>query len=212
VDFFASSKVLTRTAIAAGVVALGLAAFAPAASAHSAPAKKATINTFKSWDGASAVEPFGCPDSTTYGETITVPANKHSLSKVTFYMNDSGQTGSMVARGEVYAWNGTMATTLVAESKPKTIDLADANYHPVSFKFKNGSVTPGSQYVVFASVDKDYQLCSNYTTAWGSTDGTAYGDGIFVFQNNEGNSGNWTTVAWTPIPTLDAAMKVFLGN
>jgi len=198
--------------VVASVVALGFVAFVPtSATASSAQAaKKATINTFKVWDGASTVTPFGCPDSSTYGTTITVPNSKHAITKFTVYMNDGGATGSMKARGEVYAWDGTKATGSAIAETAKTIDLQNANFNPVSVKFKNAALTPGSQYVVFFSIDKDYEACTNYTTSWGSTDGSAYTGGIFVFQNNTGNEANWTTQAWSQIPSLDAAMKVFL--
>ena len=83
---------------AAAVAALGSSA---AFAAH--------INTLKSWDGSSYVQPFGCPDTTTYGQVITVPKGETTLNKFTFEWKNLG-TGSFIARGEVYAWNGTMAT------------------------------------------------------------------------------------------------------
>src|SRR5690242_15384006 len=157
---------LRRAGAIVTVVGLGLIGFGPPASASS-PADitkhKPTIDTYTGWAGTSTVFGFGCPNSTVYGTTITVPAKKHHITKFTFYMNDGGITGSMVARGEIYAWNGTMATgSGVAESAPLTIDLPDANWDPVTFKFPKNKVKPGSQYVVFASIDKDYEQCSNY--------------------------------------------------
>src|SRR5690349_21061436 len=67
------------------------------------------INTLGAWDGSSYVEPFGCPDTTTYGQVITVPKGETTLDKFTFEWKNL-DTGSFVARGEVYAWNGSMAT------------------------------------------------------------------------------------------------------
>ena len=112
-----SASFLRRATLAAGVLALGIATFAPSQALASVD-KKATIDTHKSWDGTTTVQSFGCPNTTTYGETVTVPAGKSKLVKFDFYMNDFGATGSMVVRGEVYAWNGTSATgSAVAETK-----------------------------------------------------------------------------------------------
>jgi len=175
---------------------------------------RAVINTIKDWDGGSVVLPFGCPDSTTYGQVITIPAKKHTLTKFTFYMAGQAAAGqSMVARGEVYAWNGTGATgSPIAESAKKTIAFGDADFHPVTFRTpKAKPVKPGKQYVIFASIDKDYESCTgNYEVSWASLDGGAYSGGDFAFQNNTGQESNWTTVAWNPIQ-IDAGMKVFMS-
>ncbi len=215
--FPSSPSLLRKSAVAGGAVALGLAVFMPAAASASpssdALAQRPTINTFKSWDGSTSILPFGCPETSNYGETITVPKGKTEIQKVTFYMNDGGLTGSMRARGEIYAWDGTMATgSAIAETRAKKIDLPDANWHPVSFTFSGATVTPGSQYVVFATIDKNYKACTNnYTVSWGSTDGGAYTKGIFVYQNSDGDESQWTTVPWSQIGTLDAALKGYLS-
>src|ERR1700722_8326266 len=84
------------------VAVLALAAAIGPASAH---------DTYRDWDGSQYVADFGCPNTTTYGEVINVPANKHILKDFAFSMqNYAGSQGSMVARAEVYAWNGTEAT------------------------------------------------------------------------------------------------------
>jgi hypothetical protein len=210
VHFFASSKVLKRTALAAGVVALGVAAFAPAASAHVSPAAKAAINTYKSWDGSQNVTEFGCPNTTTYGQVITVPANKTHLTKFTFPWENL-DAGSMVVRGEVYAWDGSEATgSAVFESAPKTIDFSDGVFHNVAFKVPSATVTPGAQYVVFASIDKDYEQCTDgYALAWGSVDDSVYPGGTFVYQNNGGDESQWTTAPWNTFG-IDLTLKVFM--
>jgi len=118
----------------------------------------------------------------------------------------------MVVRGELYAWNGTMATgSAIFETAPKTIAFGDSNWHHVSFNFQGASVTPGHQYVVFASIDKDYEQCSNYVVAWGAVADTSYGGGTFVFQNNSGNEANWTTVPWNGAG-IDSTFKAYLGT
>jgi hypothetical protein len=203
-----------RVVIAVSALTLILMAFgaAQASAGTAGVAKKhATINTFKGWQGNQVVIPFGCPDTTTYGQTLTVPGHKVKLNKVTWTW--SGQGSSMVVRFEVYAWDGTKATgPNLFESAPRTISFADGLYHHVSFNAHATHVTPGQQYVVFASIDKDYESCTNnYEVGWGATDDTAYGGGTFVFQNNSGNEANWTTVPWNTA-SIDSVFKAYLGT
>jgi hypothetical protein len=200
-----------RVAIMLGALSLVLIVGAVQASASTAGAAKRrpTINTLKDWQGSTVI-PFGCPDTTTYGQTFTVPGHKTTMDKVTWVWSGTG--GSMVVRGELYAWDGTKATgSALFETAPRTIAFADSAFHHVSFNFHGASVTPGHQYVVFASIDKDYEQCSNYTVAWGATDDSAYAGGTFVFQNNSGNEANWTTVAWNGAG-IDSAFKAYLGT
>jgi hypothetical protein len=168
--------------------------------------------TFKHWDGASDVVPFGCPDSTVYGQTITIPADKHFLNSFEFdWINLD--TGSFVARGEVYAWDGTEATgSALWEGAPRTFAFNDAVYHRVHFNTGVLAVTPGQQYVIFASIDKDYEQCmNNYEVGWGFIPtGDVYPGGGFVFQNNEGNENNWTTVPWSSFGGEDLAFRANL--
>ena len=211
---FSSSGCLRRASVAAVLTAVGMATLAAtpaAASTIDGIQHEATIDTHKGWDGASSVIPFGCPDTTAYGETITVPEGLQEINKFTFYMSDGGVEGSMRVRGEIYAWDGAKATgSAVGQTKAQTIDFSDTAYHPVRFRFQDAMVTPGSQYVIFATIDKNYEKCSDYTVAWGATDDGAYPGGTFVFQNNSGDESLWTTTPWNPAG-IDAALKAYLG-
>lgn len=211
----APSRFLRRAAIVGGAIAIAIAipGQALAASSSSEASKaKVVIDTISQWQQNNTVAPFGCPDSTTYGQTITAPAKFKKITKFKFYMSGQAASGqSMVVRGEVYGWNGTMATNLVAESKPITIAFDNSDFNEVTFKVKGASVKPGEQYVLFASIDKDYESCTgNYELTWASLDGTAYSGGDFVFQNNTGNEGNWTTQPWNVLTFLDAGTKVYM--
>jgi hypothetical protein len=180
------TSLATACAVAFAFVALG-----------SSPA--AAISTYKSWDGAQYVYPFGCPDTTTYGQVITAP-NKHTLNKFAFsWANSDGSTGSMVVRGEVYAWDGTKATgSALWESKPRTISYGDGLFHQETFKPGALPMTPGAQYVLFASIDKDYEQCgNNYELIWGLVDDSVYPGGTFVYQNNSGDENQWTLTGWS---------------
>ena len=168
----------------------------------------AAISTYKSWDGAQFVYEFGCPNTTTYGQVITIPRTKTHLNKFVFsWANVPGSSGSMVVRGEVYAWDGSKATgSSLYESSPRTISFNDSVFHKESFS-PALAVTPGGQYVIFASIDKDYEQCTNnYILEWGAVDDSVYTKGTFVFQNNGGDESQWTSSPWSTFG-IDLAFK-----
>src|ERR1043166_9713031 len=140
------SLFVTASAVAFAFAALG-----------SSPAAAKGISTYKSWNGSSIIEPFGCPNTTTYGQVITIPKSKTHLGKFTFSWINLN-TGSMVMRGEVYAWDGQKATgSALYESRKRTISFSDGLIHKVTFRANLVPVTPGAQYVLFGSIDKDYE-------------------------------------------------------
>jgi hypothetical protein len=203
---------VTRAVAAAAVATIALVAFGSTA-ATAAP-EKATINTFRKWDGQDEVQaPFGRPVVSTFGQTITVPVGLSHLNKFTFaWHNLSFIGGTMVVRAEVYAWDGTKATGPSLFEKKRTISFPDFLFHRESFRPNGISVTPGAQYVLFASIDKDYAKCQrNYVLGWGSV-GRHYGGGQFVSQSNQGDESRWTLAPWNVPPNgLDLAFRAFLS-
>lgn len=166
------------------------------------------ITTYKSWDGSMSVIPFGCPNTSTYGQVITIPNGRTHLGKFHFSWVNLG-TGSMKVRGEVYAWDGTKATgSALYESAPKNISFSDGLFHRVTFQANLIPVTAGAQYVIFASIDKDYEDCTNnYEVGWGYIGSDVYPGGTFVYQNNGGDESQWTGSAWTTFGGSDVAFK-----
>jgi len=157
-----------------------------------------TINTYQGWDGSQRVGEFGCPNTTTYGEVITALKNA-TLNKFSFWWtNDNSGGGSMVVRAEVYAWDGTKATgSALWESDTRTIAYGDSAFHEEKFKPGALPLTPKAKYVLFATIDKDFSQCKNdYLLDWGLVADTVYPKGTFVYQNNGGDSSQWTTTPW----------------
>ena len=180
----------------ASLAAACTAAFALTA-LGSSPAS--AITTYPAWDGSEEVSSFGCPNTTTYGQVITVK-NKDILSKFAFSWKYAGESGgSMVVRGEVYQWDGSKATgSALWESEPRKVSFTDGVFHSEVFKPGALPLTPDTRYVLFASIDKDFAKCKNgYVVGWGAVDDGAYTGGTFVFQNNAGNSANWTVSPWS---------------
>jgi hypothetical protein len=211
-----SSSLLTlrRTIAAVGVASLAFVAIAPTAGASTTSSdKKATIDTYSGWDGVSYLFPFGNPETSNYGQVITIPEGKSKLKSYTFYMAANSGTGTLTMRGEVYGWDGTMATTKVAQSKKKTLDLTagDTTYYPVKIKVKKGNVSAGSQYVLFLTVDKDYEANPpSLLSQWACNYSDVLPGGSTVYLNSDGDESQWTTVPWSQISTFDMAMKATL--
>jgi len=164
-----------------------------------------SINTIPLWNGTSFISSFGVTDTATYGETITVPAGASPLNAFSFEIGNCGANVTM--RGEVYAWNGTMATgAALYESAPFTL-TDSAAFQLVTFT--PGSLTlPAGQYVLFASTSKDQSGAQHSACRWGAlTNDTGYTGGAFVFMNNTANAALWTTNAWSNIAE-DLAFQV----
>jgi hypothetical protein len=160
----------------------------------------AAISDYKAWDGQQVTGFFGCPNTTTIGEVITV-RDKTMLNKFTFpwaFDIVFGQPGSMVVRGEVYQWDGTKATgNALWESKPITIAWEDSTIHQVEFKTGPVPLQPNTQYVIFASIDKDFAQCTpGYLLSYGFVPDNAYKGGTLVGLNSGGDYTQWTTQPW----------------
>ena len=193
----------------AGSMAFALIAFGIFPASAADPDGKAKINTYHDWDKEQSQGFFGCPNSTTYGQVITIPANVLTLDKVTFSWQRVDNDGSLTVRAEVYTWDGNKATSGGAlwESAPRTISYADFDFHKEVFKTGGIPVVPGAHYVIFASIDKDFEACTDhYILSWGSVDDTAYSAGTFVYQNNQGDESRWTDIPWS-FNDIDLAFK-----
>jgi hypothetical protein len=152
------------------------------------------IDTTPSWNGSAPVFSFGPPDTETYGQTITVPLANSVLQSWTFYMELPTATQF---QGEVYAWNGTMASgpnlfqsALMSTSNPSA-------FQPITFNTGGLALTPGDTYVLFASSSQGPQSPTG-EGEWGFIPrGSVYAGGAFVFINNGANISQWTSSAWT---------------
>ena len=172
------------------------------------PSPRVGSSSRSRWDGSQAVFNFGCPNTTTYGQVITVPEGMSALDKFTFAWTNHATTGSTRVRGEVYAWDGSKATgSALFESGPRLVSFTDSLFHFEAFKPGGVSVTAGSQYVIFASIDKNFRRCTdNYTLGWAAVNDSVYAGGTFVFQNNTGDETQWTTTQWYTFG-IDLAFK-----
>src|SRR4051812_18420566 len=173
-----------------------------------------TINTYNSWDRSSAVQSFGCPETTTMGQVITVPSGMHHLNKFTFWWKDFNYVSgsSMVVRAHVYKWDAVNSKPhglSLFDSAPRTISFGDTSFHPEPFNH-NVPVIPGVQYVMFVSIDWEYVDCkNNYQLSSGILGNDAYPGGAFVYSTDGGDDLQWTAVSWEHLgpDSYDLAFK-----
>ena len=155
-----------------------------------------SVDTTSSWNGTRTIGPFGYPDTTTYGQTVTVPAGDTQLSSFTFYVS---LPSTLLFRGEVYAWDDTnhVATGTALYESPQTHTDASGVVQPVTFDTGGLRLVAGAKYVLFASLSKDY--AADAGAGWGSwayLGADVYGGGGFFFLNDAGDPGQWTSATW----------------
>ncbi len=71
---------------------------------------------------------------------------------------------------------------------------AGDKWRRMGFRVGGVELQPGGEYVLFASISKDYeQSTDGYTLTYASVPQNSYPDGRFVYLNDEGDEGQWTT-------------------
>jgi hypothetical protein len=204
-----SLKRTSTVAIAASALAI-LPLQAPAADAVGPDSPN--IDTYRVWNGTDFLQPFGHPDTTTYGQTITIPAGTRRIIRFGFWMASNTGTGTIQLHGEVYKWDGDSATgEPVWESQVRKVDFVqgDPAVYRVKFRVDGvAKVTPGETYVFFASTDKDYEETDpSVLSQWAVNTFDALPGGFVVYQNNAGDESHWTTTAWDMISSYDFAFR-----
>lgn len=160
------------------------------------------IDTTPSWVGIP-VGLFGPSHTETYGQTVTVPLTDPVLKSWTFYMQLDTATHF---QGEVYAWNGKMATGPNLFESPVMTTTNSNAFQAITFDTGGLALTPGDTYVLFASTSKDAR--SGGGGDWGIVSGSAYTGGAFYFMNNGNHPTQWTADFWDPgLTGFDLAFK-----
>jgi hypothetical protein len=195
---------------AAGLIAVAVAIVAAAAPA-AATVTATTIDTYQDWGGVTYLQDFGHPDTATYGQVITVPAGARKLKDFAFWMGASTHTsvGTITMRAEVYSWDGRKASKEIWESQPRelVVDPDGPLFEKVQFQVTKARLKPGKQYVLFASVSKDYEVTDPFVSAaWGANLTDVLPGGYAVFLNDTGDESQWTGQSWIPAYDYDFAM------
>src|SRR5262245_8210994 len=143
-------------------------------------------------DSATTVDVFGVVNTATYGQVITADATHSKLSGFTFEMN---LPNTVAFRGEVYAWDGTKAMG-PALFESAVMSTAGTGNQLITFNTGGITLTPGQQYVLFASTSKD-QAGHSGLGSWDASGLDTYSGGQFVYLNNGNDASQWTTQAWS---------------
>jgi len=150
-----------------------------------------TYDTTGSYYGS--IQPFGEPDTSTYGQVFTVGAD-NVLNSFSLYL-DGGAPSPISFKGYLYAWDGSKASgsALFASG------LQSYSGAATEFAFSTGSLslTTGQQYVAFLSTAGLQD--GNYTTTtmplYGNFGSSLVGGGM-VWYNSGNNFAALTTNSW----------------
>jgi PEP-CTERM motif len=159
-----------------------------------APAHSAIIDT-TGVDGGG-VNPFGDPNTATYGQTFVPSGADTFLDSFSLYLrNRSSGAGTLDLRGYIGDWNGSRPNNILYESATQTMN---SNGTLQEFAFDpNIVLTSGQTYVAFLSISNlPDQPTSRFFMPSTGNDLTLT-PGNFVFLNNGQNFGLLTTQDWS---------------
>ena len=192
---------LWRNQIAVNLSTLGSVLMVTTATAAFA---NTTFDTTPAWNGASYIQPFGNPDTSTYGQTFVAGADS-LMTDFIFYLN-APQRIIVQFTGDVYAWTGSLlggggrgATGASLFTNSSTVLNGDNSFQAVRME-PNVCLKPGAQYVAFLTVSNptDFDATTG-TSVWGNlrlSHVANNGGGGFVFYNNGNNPSLLNASAW----------------
>jgi hypothetical protein len=152
-----------------------------------------TIDTTPQADSAVRFFGHGQFGTATYGQVITAPANDTQLDSFTFLMN---LPDTVVFRGEVYAWDGEKATgPNLYESVARTTS-GSGSFEEITFDTGGVRLVPGQQYILFATVSKDYEDGSGSGEWRIALSSDVYAGGEFAFMDNDSDFAQLFTQSW----------------
>ncbi len=148
--------------------------------------------------------PFGYPNTATYGELFTAPSGINNLSSFSFYMGDTLSSGNIITGAYIATWNGSMAGSLLYSSPQ--INYDNLGNEQITVNGANVGVTSGQQYVMFLSISQYYGQSSG--TSYVSQGGTNQYLNGFVYNNNSGDFNSLFTTAWSGPLSPDWAVNL----
>lgn len=199
--------------------ALGLCLLSLGTAVSSATAGNITLNTTAAWNGTDAMDAFGVPNTSTYGQTFVAPAGAGALEDFTFFIKT--EAGSrLLARPFVMRWTGGLYGGEGGTAVGPTLHLGSpitlvptGGFEEVLLDVGGVPVTPGSSYVLGLTISDPADFnASTGKSVWGiignHVSGLKSGGGGFVFFNNLDQIGELETVPWDNFIDLgDLAFK-----
>jgi hypothetical protein len=191
--------VLAMVASSAGILLSSLAAPAFAGSV--------SYDTTYAWNGSSSIQPFGFPNTATYGQTFVAPSGANVLENFTFYLDGAPGT-TLDIQAEIFSWSGNMyggnppqgATGIALYTSSSFFFNGSGTFVPVTVNTGGVVLTPGQNYVALFTISNpaDYAN-SNGTVIWGDLQVqhvAGDGGGGFNFYNNGSNYAGINTTPW----------------
>jgi hypothetical protein len=149
----------------------------------------AASTTYTNGDFGLGVRPFGAPDTTVYGEVITLAAGQ-TLTDFSFYLTQGG-AGNYTF--DVAAWNGSRATGTNLYSAPGSYA---GGAQALSFSGIDTTLAAG-QYVIYVTTSGEASPVTNGVMELGNGRG-GIGAG-FVYLNSYGIDPLVDGSAWSPL-------------
>jgi len=153
--------------------------------------------------------PFGNPNTSTYGELFTSPSNgDNNLTSFSFYMGSAQSPGNIITGAYIATFNGSMAGTLLYSAGP--INYDNAGDEEITVNTGGLSLASNTQYVMFLSVSNYYGQSAGL--AYASQGTSIAGLNGFVYNNNAGDFGSLFTTAWSGPLSPDWAVNLNFTN
>jgi len=150
--------------------------------------------SYNNYQGLSPYwNPFGNPNTATYGEIFTAPsAPDTNLDNFSFWFANPVAPGDVLLGGYIATWTGSNAGTLLYSSAP--YDYPNTGEGKLTFNTGGLTLTPGQQYVMFLSVSQYY----GQTTGMAQVDSGSPLAGLngFAWSNNGGDFNSLFTNSW----------------
>lgn len=159
--------------------------------AASGLASAATIDTTSAWDGSSSLQPFGFPNTATYGQVVKAAGSQ--LDAFSFLVD---LPDALTFKAYVYAWDGAKATGSALYTSAVTSDNGKG-YNSVGFNTGGTAVSSGQNYVLFFSISELYAANDQSGTGtFATVDASTYADGDMYWFNNEDRFADLTSQSW----------------
>jgi hypothetical protein len=162
--------------------------------------------TYNNFNGYSDYwNPFGNPNTATYGELFTAPNNAdNNLASFSFYMGSQLSPGNIITGAYIATWDGSKAGSLLYSSPQ--INYDNNGDEQISVNTGGLALNAGAQYVMFLSVSQYYGQSAG--TAYVSQGGSISGLNGFVYNNNGGDFNSLFTTAWSGPLSPDWAVNL----
>lgn len=155
----------------------------------------------------SSVNPFGNPNTATYGQTINLGSNAGLLNSFSFFLGPLDQS----FKAYVYEWDGAKATgSALFESGVINIGSSFSGFNEVLVNTGEVSLNANTDYALFFSTSGLQDVSA--TNSWQFSSDDIYSMGSFIFINNGNDFNLITSQFWDNFVSGDLAFKANIAD